>query len=248
MSNKLKLFFGFSYITILLVFLYFIFSYIEPSRINDFVYYKELQKDLEIVINENFYLNLLFFFIFCLVWVSLLGFGSPLLIVSGILFGKWIGTAISVFSISVGALCLYFIANFFFKDIVRNLLETKFKKYINLFKKNEFIYFFLFRLVGGLGIPFGLQNVLPIIFDIKKVNYFFASFFGFIPVFFIWNTIGSGLNTYIKQSDSFSFINLIFNKEIYVPIFFFIIFMFFSTLIKKKFFDKNSLTSENFKK
>jgi len=117
-----------------------------------------------------------------------------------------------------------------------------------LFKKNEFIYFFLFRLVGGLGIPFGLQNILPIIFDIKKVNYFFASFFGFIPVFFIWNTIGSGLNTYIKQSDSFSFINLIFNEEIYIPIFFFIIFMFFSALIKKKFFGKNSLASENFKK
>ena len=27
-------------------------------------------------------------------------------------------------------------------------------------------------------------------------------------MFFIWNTIGSGLNEYIKQADNFSFINL----------------------------------------
>ena len=37
----------------------------------------------------------------------------------------------------------------------------------------------------------------------------FASFLGFIPIFFIWNTIGSGLNKYIKQADNFSFINLV---------------------------------------
>ena len=91
---------------------------------------------------------------FSIIWVTLLGFGSPLLIVSGILFGKWIGTIISVLSISIGALALYSIANFFFKDIVKNLLEQKFKKYIQLFQKNEFFFYFLYRFVGGLGVPF----------------------------------------------------------------------------------------------
>ena len=75
------------------------------------------------------------------IWVSLLGFGSPFLLISGILFGKWIGTFISVLSISIGALILYSIANFFFKDLVHNLLEKRFSKYIHLFKKNEFNYF-----------------------------------------------------------------------------------------------------------
>jgi uncharacterized membrane protein YdjX (TVP38/TMEM64 family) len=65
----------------------------------------------------------------------LLGFGSPILIVSGILFGKWIGTVVSVLSISVGALVLYSIANFFFKDIVKNLLERKFQNIFNFSKK-----------------------------------------------------------------------------------------------------------------
>ena len=218
MSKSLKLFLGISYIIILFVFLYLIFSYVDVSRLDDFLYYKELQIDLEKTIGKNLYVNLLAFFLFCVVWVSLLGFGSPLLLISGILFGKWIGTFISLLSISIGALILYSIASFFFKDLVYNLLEKRFSKYIYLFRKNEFNYFLAFRLAGGLGIPFGPQNVLPVIFNIKKSNYFFASFLGFIPMFFIWNTIGSGLNEYIKQADDFSFIGLLLNKEIYLPI------------------------------
>ena len=237
MSKSLKLFLGISYILILFFFLYLIFSYVEVSRLNDFLYYKELQIDLEQTIGKNLYINLLIFFLFCIVWVSLLGFGSPLLLISGILFGKWIGTFISVLSISIGALILYSIANFFFKDLVFNLLEKKFSKYIHLFRKNEFNYFLAFRLTGGLGIPFGLQNILPVIFNIKQSNYFFASFLGFMPTFFIMNTIGAGLKEYIKQADSFSFVNLLLNKEIYLPIIFFLIVMVISVIIKKKIFD-----------
>ena len=240
MSKSQKLFLGISYIIILFVFLYVIFSYVEFSRLDDFLYYKELQIFLEQMVGKNLYLNLLIFFLFSLVWVSLLGFGSPLLLISGILFGKWIGTFISVLSISVGSLALYSLANFFFKDLVYKILEKRFLKYIHLFRKNEFNYFLAFRLAGGLGIPFGLQNILPVLFDIKKFNYFFASFLGFIPMFFIWNTIGSGLNQYIKLSDNFSFINLLFNKEIYLPIILFLIFMLISFIIKKKIFSNEN--------
>ena len=169
MSKSLKLFLGISYIIILFAFLYLILSFVDLTRLDDFLYYKELQIDLEKTIGNNLYTNLFLFFIFCLVWVSLLGFGSPLLIISGILFGKWLGTFISVLSFSIGALILYSIANFFFKDLVRDLLEKKFIKYIHLFRKNEFNYFLAFRLAGGLGIPFGPQNVLPVIFNIKKL-------------------------------------------------------------------------------
>ena len=241
MSKGLKLFFGISYLIILTIFLYLIFSLVEISRLNDFTYYKELQSIIEGTIGKNFYLNLFLFFIFSIVWISLLGFGTPLLLISGILFGKWIGTFISLLSISIGALILYSIASFFFKDLVYNLLEKRFSKYIYLFRKNEFNYFLAFRLAGGLGIPFGPQNVLPVIFNIKKSNYFFASFIGFIPVFFIWNTIGAGLNQFIKQADNFSFISLLLNKEIYLPIIFFVIIMLISAIIKKRIFnDKNS--------
>ena len=237
MTKKLKLFLGISYLLILFTFLYFIFTQIEINRLNDFSYYKELQINIDHLIGDRIYINLIIFFVFTVVWVALLGFGTPLLIISGILFGKWIGTAISVISFSLGALTLYTITNFFFKDLVNKILKEKFSKYIDLFNKNEFYYFFIFRLSGGLGIPFPLQNTLPVIFNMRKINYFFSSFLGFIPSVFIFNNIGFGLNKFIKEADNFSFANLIFSKEIYTPLIIFLVFLLISLLIKKKFFN-----------
>ena len=237
MSKNLKIFLGISYLILLFVFLYFIFTAIEITKLNDFSYYKDLQGDLSNHMSENIITNIIYFFIFAVIWVALLGFGSPLLIISGILFGKWVGTLISVISISVGALILYVIGNFFFRDLVKKILEKKFDKYIFLFKKNEFYYFFIYRFIGGLGVPFGLQNLIPILFGMKNLNYFFSSFFGFIPGFFIFNTIGSGLNLYVAQSEKFNMIDFMLSPVIYIPILMFACLMIISFIIKKKFFD-----------
>ena len=235
MSKNLKIFLGISYLIILFSFLYFIFTGIEISRLNDFSYYKELQQELSSYVSANIIINLFYFFIFAIFWVALLGFGSPLLIISGILFGQWLGTTISVISISVGALILYSIGNFFFRDLVKIILKQKFDKYIFLFKKNEFYYFFIYRFIGGLGIPFGLQNLIPILFGMKKLNYFFSSFFGFIPGFFVFNTIGAGLNSYVEQSDKFDMFQFILTPGIYLPILMFASLMLISLIIKKIF-------------
>jgi len=237
MNKNIKITLGSIYLIILITFLYFLLSKFDTSRISDFLYYKEIQINLEEIIGKNLIVNLILFFSFSVIWVVLLGFGSPLLILSGILFGKWVGTTISTVSISVGALSLYIIASYFFKDLVNQILKDKFEKYIERFQKNEFYYFFAFRLAGGLGIPFFLQNVLPVIFKMKNYNYFFASFFGFIPIFFIWNTIGSGINKFIKEADEFNLISLILSKEIYLPLSIFIILILGSLIIKKKFFN-----------
>jgi len=237
MSKNLKIFLGVSYLIILFSFLYFIFTAIEISRLNDFNYYKELQADLDTFISTNIITNLIYFFIFAIIWVALLGFGSPILIISGILFGQILGTLISVISISIGALILYSIGNFFFRDFVKSILEKKFERYIQLFQKNELFYFFIYRFIGGLGVPFGLQNLIPILFGMKKINYFLSSFFGFIPGFFIINTIGAGLNSYISQANDFSMIDFIFTPEIYLPILMFSVLMVISFVLKKKFFD-----------
>jgi uncharacterized membrane protein YdjX (TVP38/TMEM64 family) len=236
MSRNFKLYLGFAYLLILAVFLYFIFSNVQINRLNDFSYYKELLLVLDNYISSNHFINIIYFFAFAIIWVTLLGFGSPILIFSGILFGKWIGTVVSIISISFGALALYSIANFFFSGIIKKILEQKFKKYIQLFQKNEFYYFFLYRFVGGLGVPFFLQNVFPVLFNMKKNNYFFSSLFGFVPGFFVFNTIGAGLNTFIEKSEDFSFLELVLTPEIYFPILMFAVLIILSLVIKKKFF------------
>ena len=236
MNKNLKITLGTIYLVILSAFLYLLFSKFDISRIDDFSYYKLIQANIDEFIGKNLVINIILFFLFTIFWVLLLGFGTPILLLSGILFGKWAGTLISAVSISIGALLLYIIAKFFFKDLIKLILKDKFEKYIERFQKNEFYYFFAFRLSGGLGIPFGLQNVLPVIFNIKNINYFFASLLGFIPMFFIWNSIGSGINNFIKNSDSFNILNLIINEEIYLPIIIFLIFVMISIVVKKIYF------------
>ena len=237
MNKNLKIFLGITYLSILLIFLYLIFLNIEIKRLNDFYYYKELQSNLDIFLSGRILINIVYFFLFSILWVSLLGFGAPLLIISGIIFGKWLGTIVSVISISLGALVLYTIGNFFFRELIKKILEKKFEKYIGIFQRNEFYYFFIYRFVGGLGVPFGLQNLIPVLFGMKKINYFFSSLLGFIPGFFVFNTIGSGLNDYLKQAENFSVFDLIFTPEIYIPILMFLALMILSLFIKMKYFD-----------
>ena len=57
---------------------------------------------------------------------------------------------------------------------------------------------------------------------------------GFIPGFFVLNTIGAGLHKYVKQSDSFSFIDLLLNQEVYLPLIMFMLLILLSFFIKKK--------------
>ena len=237
MINNIKITLGSIYLIILVVFLYFLFLKFDISRINDFSYYKNIQDNIENVIGEKLVFNIILFFIFSIIWVVLLGFGSPILILSGIIFGKWIGTFISLVSISLGTLFLYMIGKYFFSDLINQILKNKFANFIERFQKNEFFYFLAFRAAGGLGIPFFLQNLLPVIFKIKNYNYFFASFLGFIPHFFIWNAIGAGLNKFVKESDEFNLMSLILSEEIYIPILIFIVLILISIVIKKKFFD-----------
>ena len=92
MNKNIKIPLGSIYLIILITFLYFLFSKFDISRISDFSYYKEIQINLEEIIGKNLIVNLILFFLFSVIWVVLLGFGSPLLILSGILFGKWVGT------------------------------------------------------------------------------------------------------------------------------------------------------------
>ena len=237
MSKKFKIILGITYLVILTSFLYLIFSNVQINRLNEFLYYKELQSNLSTFISTNLIINLFYYFIFAIIWVSLLGFASPILIISGIMFGKWLGTLISIISISIGVLILYSIGSFFFKELIEQTFKKKFERYIQIFKKNEFYYFFIYRFVGGLGVPFFLQNLLPVLFDMKKRNFFYSSLLGLIPSFFVFNSIGSGLNIYIKQVDKFNLSNFIFTPEIYLPIFMFLGLMVISFFIKKKFFN-----------
>ena len=65
---------------------------------------------------------------------------------------------------------LYIFANYFLKDFIREKFLNKFQNLEFKFKKSEFIYLLIYRFVGG--IPFAISNVLPCIFNVKPLIFF----------------------------------------------------------------------------
>ena len=109
-------------------------------------------------------------------------------------------------------------------------------EFINLFNKNDFLYFSLFRLTGG-GMPFAIQNVLPVIFNMKIKKYFFSTLLGIVPGVFVLTALGAGVGNYINKNDKIIWIDLIKDPEIYFPILIFIIVLFIALIINKIFFN-----------
>ena len=62
MNNNLKIFLAISYLLLLFVFLYYVFTALDTNRLNDFSYYKELQTNLDNLISENILINIIYFF------------------------------------------------------------------------------------------------------------------------------------------------------------------------------------------
>ena len=235
--KNIKLLIGLFYLTLLLIFLYLFFSKYDLEEITT---YKFIQSNREYLINireSNIFLLSLVYMIFVTVWVFLLGFGSPVILIAGFIFGKWLGVLLAVFSMTVGSIFLYVFANYFFKDLIKEKFLSRFQNLETRFRKNEFTFFLIYRFVGG--IPFQIANLLPILFNVKLKNYFFGTLIGLTPQAFIIASLGSGIEKIIKNNSTVpSVFELLTSSEIYLPIFGFILLVLI-TLILKKLFYKN---------
>ena len=240
MNLKLKLLLGTIYLICFSSLMFIIFSNFDFKDLSDVNFFKNNQQLLNDFKLENTFLLLLFFSIFSIVWILLLGFGFPLALFAGFVFGKWTGTLISVVSFSIGATLLYYLANFFFKDFIKKKLSKKKDKFIKLFNKNDFLYFMLFRFTGG-GMPFAIQNVLPIIFDMKIKKYFFSTLLGIMPGIFIITSLGAGVGNFIGKNESIVWTDLIKDPAIHFPILIFITVLFLTVIINKFFLNNRYL-------
>ena len=114
-SINLKFVLGITYLAIISIGLYFLFSVID---LKDLTSYEFIRVNKDIILkykNDNFLFLTLAFFAFSVVWVLLLGFAMPLLIFSGFVFGKWWGILIVLTSTTLGAALLYMLVGFFFQ-------------------------------------------------------------------------------------------------------------------------------------
>ena len=217
-TKKIKLFIGLSYLLIICVFLYFFFSKFSLSEITSYDFLRDNQSYFFELKKSNLFLISIIFLVLTILWVfPFLGFGSPVALMGGFIFGKWLGTLVVVLGLSIGATFLYIFGNFFLKQLIREKFLNKFQNLEIKFKKSEFIYLLIYRLVGG--IPFAISNVLPCIFNVKKTNFFCATFIGIIPSLFLICSIGNGLEKIIDQNlEAPSIVDLISSPDIYIPL------------------------------
>ena len=217
-TKKIKLFIGLSYLLIVCSFLYFFFSKFSLSEITSYDFLRDNRSYFMELKKSNLFLVAISFLILTILWVfPFLGFGSPVVLLAGFIFGKWIGSIIVVFALTIGATLLYIFGNYFLKNFIREKFLKKYKKLEFKFKKSEFIYLFIFRLVGG--IPWQIQCLLPTLFDVKLKNYFFSTLLGITPGVFLISSIGSGLEKIIDSNIKVpSIIDVISSREIYIPL------------------------------
>ena len=236
-SKKVKIILGIFYLVFICLFLYFFFSYFDLKEINSIKIIQSNADKLNELKSNNLFLMSIFFFLFTVLWVFLLGFGSPIILVGGFIFGKWLGTLLVTFSLSMGALALYIIAKYFFYEVLKKKLLYKFKKFETLFSKNHLLVMIIFRFVGF--VPFFIANLLPVIFNINAKNYFIGTFLGILPSVFILSSFASGLSEALFKFEKFPpLISLLVLPEIYFPIIGFIIILLVSLILKKKISNK----------
>ncbi len=232
-TKNIKIILGISYILIISIFLWFFFKNFSIQDFTSYELIKANRDTLEEIKNNNVILSSILFLIGTVVWVLLLGFGTPIFLVGGFIFGKWLGTFLVIFGLSLGATILYIFANFFFKDIIREKFSNRFINLTDKFKKNEFIFFLIYRFIGG--IPFFISNILPTLFNIKIKNFFFGSIIGMAPQLFIGASLGSGLNKLLEENKNPpTILELLFTPDIYIPILGLFILIIIAVILRRK--------------
>ena len=236
-EKKIKIFLGSAYILIVSIFLWFFFSKFSFQDFSSYELIRDNRDTLEQVKNSNIFISSILFLLGTIIWVLLLGFGSPVFLVGGFIFGKWLGTLIIVFGLSIGATFLYMFANYFLKDLIEEKFSSRFCNLTQKFKEREFTFFLIYRFIGG--IPFFISNILPTIFNVKIRNFFLGSVIGMTPQLFVGASLGAGLNKILEEnSEAPSLLQLLLTPDIYLPIIGIITLVLIGFLLRKKFYSK----------
>ena len=138
-SKKIKITLGLFYLLVVSSFLYFFLSKFTLEELTSYEFIKNNRGYFFGLKQTNLFLISSVFLISTIIWVIMAGFGSPIALLAGFIFGKWFGTFILIIGMTIGATILYIIGNYFFKDLIKDKFLNKFKNLEIKFKKSEFI-------------------------------------------------------------------------------------------------------------
>ena len=236
-SKKAKITLGLFYLLVVSSFLYFFLSKFTFEELTSYEFIKN-NRDYFFGLKQTNLLLLSVIFIFLtIIWVLMAGFGSPVALLAGFIFGKWLGTIILILGLSIGATILYIFGNYFLKEVIKEKFLNRFKNLEIKFKKSEFIFLLAYRFVGG--IPFAIANVLPCLFNVKISNFFWSTLIGLIPSAFLLVSIGSGLEKIINQNlEAPKLLEIMYTPDIYIPMIAFAALIIITIITRKIFYKK----------
>ncbi len=153
--------------------------------------------------------------------------GAALSLVIGFLFGRWVGTVLTVAAASVGAALVFLAARFVFADFVHKRLVQypKAERIVRGFQRNAFNYLLFLRMVPLF--PFWLVNLAPALTDVSLKTYVLATILGIIPGSFVYVNLGQSLGQIESANDLLSF-------EVLLSLFLLGLFALLPVLLKKQ--------------
>ena len=236
-SKKVKITLGLFYLIVVSSFIYFFLSKFTLEELTSYEFIKNNRDYFFGLKQTNLLLLSIIFISLTIVWVLMAGFGSPVALLAGFIFGKWLGTIILILGLSIGATILYIFGNYFLKEVIKEKFLNRFKNLEIKFKKSEFIFLLAYRFVGG--IPFAIANVLPCLFNVKISNFFWSTLIGLIPSAFLLVSIGSGLEKIINQNlEAPKLLEIMYTPDIYIPMIAFAALIIITIITRKIFYKK----------
>ena len=169
---------------------------------NEFIY--------SIIISVNNYINVYYFYSFCIYFVfSIIFFtfslpgGTIILIGSGFFFGFIQGFIINIFSISFGSLIFIIFSKTLLNNISKKYNLKFSDKVSNYLKNSSYEYLILIRLL--IGMPLIFQNICISMLNISKIKIFITSLIGFTPIILVFSYFGSFASNIVElKSYTFS--------------------------------------------
>ena len=145
------------------------------------------------LIDSNYIISIILYFIFLIIFFSFSLPGSPiLLIISGYFFGFYIGFFINILSIVLGSLIFFIFAQSLFIKFFNNYFEYYSLKFNKIIKKSSYEYLILLRLL--IGPPILIQNICISFLKISKIKLMLTTFIGFTPLYILLSYLGNQIS------------------------------------------------------
>jgi uncharacterized membrane protein YdjX (TVP38/TMEM64 family) len=140
---------------------------------------------------------LLFIFVYAAMIVLVPPSGTVMTLISGFLFGTWLGGTVNVVAATIGATALFLATRTAFGDVLRARAGGAVAKMEAGFRENAVSYMLFLRLVPVF--PFFVVNIVPALLGVPLRVFAATTALGIIPGTFIYTSLGAGLGSILEE-------------------------------------------------